>query len=168
MNDINFSTPNGFPLEADATLGFMQSDYRRAIEAMAIFVSEGKNVILSGVNYYQSAGQTYYSEGWVVTQYGQLMRFVGGVAQTTCCLEETIVQKPNADGTLVSRYYTRRMVFGAGALQVNFSDFKRIEGNNSLTNALHRYLRTRRSMGLMVTCRFLSLAFWLSKPEYVN
>jgi hypothetical protein len=30
-----FAAPNGFPLESDATLGFMQTDYQSAITGLA-------------------------------------------------------------------------------------------------------------------------------------
>jgi hypothetical protein len=136
MNTINFSTPNGFPLEADATLGFMQADYQTAINKLATYLTDEIPTILSGVEPFNLPnGDLHYSYGLVVIG-GELMYFDGGAYQANCYIHETIVQKPNDDGTLINRYYTRKIKFGNGAGQFAFNTLTRIENMRSTTNAL--------------------------------
>lgn len=126
MNNINFASPNGFPLEADATLGFMQSDYQMGINALAR--SMGDNTIIAGVELVNGA----YTEGWIYTN-GELLHFQGGAPQATCYIAELIVQKANADGTLVNRYHTRNVRFGSGNQQFDFSILKRVNSRLALS-----------------------------------
>lgn len=127
MNNISFVQPNGFPLEADGTLGFMQSDYQGGINALARALG-GDYVIVSGC---ENNGSTY-TAGWVVVG-GEFLRFEGGAVGTACYIAQTIVPKPNADGTLVDRYFTRSVKMGAGAgSSFGFYQFTRMD---SLLNA---------------------------------
>lgn len=121
MNNISFVQPNGFPLEADATLGFMQSDYQSGINALAKALG-GDYVIVSGC---EKVGANY-AAGWVVVG-GEFLRFEGGAIGTACYIAQTIVPKPNADGTLVDRYFTRSVKMGVGVGQFGFYQFVRMD-----------------------------------------
>lgn len=129
MNNINFDEPNGFPLEADATLGFMQSTYQDALTGLAAYF--GDMVIISGL---AEAGGSV-SDGWVVVD-GELLFFEGGVVGSTFIVEETIVEKANQDSTLVERYFTRKCKFGAGGTQYDWEDLQRLEGIQALQNRI--------------------------------
>lgn len=129
MNLIDFTQPNGFPLEADATLGFMQTDYQNAITGLAKYFGEG--VIVSGMT---EAGSTV-ADGWIVLN-GQLIFFQGGTKTTYFIIEETWVQKANEDGSLLNRYKTVKAKFGTGGTQYAYADLVRLESINNLQNRL--------------------------------
>lgn len=130
MNRADFtSQPNGFPLESDATLGFMQTAYSGALNGLGAFF--GELVIISGV---VVTGSTA-SAGWIMVG-GELMQFEGGSVATNFFVEETVVQKANQNGTLVDRYFTRKAKFGTGSIQYPFSSLQRIESIQSLQNRL--------------------------------
>lgn len=128
MNTADFSTqPNGFPLESDATLGFMQANYENALTGLAAYL--GEMVIISGM---VEAG-TQVSDGWLMVD-GELVFFEGGTKTATFFIEETVVQKANNGGTLVDRYFTRKAKFGTGSPQYNYADLQRLEGIQALQN----------------------------------
>lgn len=127
MNTVNFSLPNGFPLEADATLGFMQSNYQDAITGLARYFGTG--VILSGM---VEAGSNV-SDGWIVLN-DELVFFEGGAKSATFVVQEVWVQKANEDGTLVNRYKTQKAKFGVGGTSYNYADLVRLESINNLQN----------------------------------
>ncbi len=130
MNYIDlFTQPNGFPLEADATLGFMQSDYQSSIKGLAAFFGTG--VIISGL---VEAGGTA-SEGWIFLG-GDFIRFEGGAIQATYVIAETWVQKANESGVLVDRYKTKKAMFGTGGTTYNYADLQRLETLQNLQNRI--------------------------------
>lgn len=116
-----FAAPNGFPLESDATLGFMQSDYQAAINGLAKLAG-GDLVIVSGMI---DDGLTV-TDGWFIWD-GVLTKFTGGVKQANIVLQETVVQKQNDNGQMVDRYYTRTAVFGSGSGSITYASLKRIQ-----------------------------------------
>jgi hypothetical protein len=136
MNNISFVQPNGFPLEADATLGFMQSDYQSGINALAKALG-GDYVIVSGC---EKVGANY-AAGWVVVG-GEFLRFEGGAVGLACYVAQTIVQKPNADGTLVDRYFTRSVKMGSGSGSFGFYQFVRMDSLLNCTKTLKAILNT--------------------------
>lgn len=116
MNTIDFNTqPDGFPLESDATLGFLQSSLAGAINALSKLAG-ANNIIITGV---EESGASV-SEGWILHD-GELLFFEGGTKSTYWIIEETVVQKANENGTLVDRYFTRKAKFGTGPSQVAYS-----------------------------------------------
>ena len=131
MNYADFDTqPNGFPLESDATLGFMQRDYQSAINGLGNYFGNDK-VIVSGLVH---AGANA-SDGWIMLG-GELIFFQGGVRQTTFVIAEPWVQKANENGALVNRYKTKKAMFGTGAVQYNYADLQRLEGIHALQNRI--------------------------------
>lgn len=130
MNRADLNTaPNGFPLESDATLGFMQSAYTDGLNGIGKFF--GELVIVSGV--VQTGSNV--TDGWIMVQ-GELMFFLGGTVATNFFIEETVVSKANQSGTLVPRYFTRKAKFGTGTVQFPFANLQRIEGIQTLQNRL--------------------------------
>lgn len=131
MNYTDFFTqPNGFPLESDATLGFMQSDYQTAINGLGNYLGNDK-VIVSGLVH---AGANA-SDGWIMLG-GELIFFQGGVRQATFVVTEVWVQKANENGALVNRYKTKKAQFGTGSVQYNYADLQRLEGIQALQNRI--------------------------------
>lgn len=131
MNYADFvSQPNGFPLESDATLGFMQDDYQGAINGLA-GLAGGNKVIVSGM---KDTGASV-SNGWLILN-GELMRFEGGAKQSNIVIETNVVQKQNDGGTLVDRYFTKTAKFGNGTGAVPYSELIRIETLQSMTQRL--------------------------------
>lgn len=122
MNYADFFTqPNGFPLESDATFGFMQTDYQSAIVGLAkAFGANG--VILSGL--VESAGSV--SEGWILYD-GDLVRFEAGAVSANFIINTVVTQKANENGTLVDRYTVKTARFGSGPGSVAFSTLRRIQ-----------------------------------------
>lgn len=128
MNYADFDTqPNGFPLESDATLGFMQRDYQSAILGVAKYFGDG--VILSGL--VEGGGSA--SDGWIMLN-GELLFFEGGPIVSTFIIEETVVEKSNQNGDLVERYFTRKAKFGTGGTTYDYADLQRLEGIQALQN----------------------------------
>jgi microcystin-dependent protein len=121
MNRIDTSQPNGFPLKADATLGFMQQAYSSAINALAKLAVDG-NVIISGCI---DNGATV-SDGWVLFQ-DELFYFQGGTKSVFFVIDEQIQADNNQNGTSVNRYFTRTLKFGAGANSYSFASLQRVE-----------------------------------------
>lgn len=131
MNYADFTTqPNGFPLESDATLGFMQSDYQDAIIGLA-GLAGGNNVIVSGC---VDSGASV-SAGWVIVN-GSLMKFAGGTKQLNVVVTETKVQKVNDGGALVDRYFTRTLQFGSGTGSFPYANLIRIDTVQGLINKI--------------------------------
>lgn len=127
MNRADFTTqPNGFPLESDATLGFMQTAYTNAINALGGLGGSG-NVILTGC---ADLGATV-SNGWIYLN-GEVLFFKGGTKAATFVINETVTQKANDSGQLIDRYFVRQAQFGVGATQYNFADLVRIENLQGL------------------------------------
>jgi hypothetical protein len=130
MKQADFNTqPNGFPLEADATLGFMQETYTDALTGIGKFF--GEMVIISGMA--EAAGNV--ADGWIMLN-GELLFFEGGAKTATFIIEETIVQKANENAALVDRYFTRKAKFGTGGTQYDFDDLQRLEGLQNLQNRI--------------------------------
>lgn len=121
MNTISFDNPNGFPLEADATLGFMQTDYQEAIRGLAGVVGVDL-VIVSGM---VDTGSNV-SDGWCLID-GDLVKFQGGPKTVNIVVNETVVEKANQDGTMYDRYYSKRAQFGSGTVVYPYANFKRVE-----------------------------------------
>jgi microcystin-dependent protein len=136
MNKISFVQPNGFPLEADATLGFMQSDYQSGINAIAKALG-GDYVIVSGC---ENVGGSY-TAGWVVVG-GEFLRFEGGAVGLACYVAQTILQKPNADGTLVDRYFTRSVKMGSASGSFGFYQFVRMDSLLNCGKTMQAVLNT--------------------------
>ncbi|MBV6442764.1 MAG: hypothetical protein EPGJADBJ_04488 [Saprospiraceae bacterium] len=129
MNNIDFSQPNGFPLEADVTLGFMQSTYQNGLNGIGKYFGEG--VILSGL--VEGGGSA--SDGWIMLD-GELLFFEGGTIGSTFIIDEIVVTKANNGGTLVDRYFTRKAKFGTGGTTYNYADLQRLEGIQALQNRI--------------------------------
>lgn len=130
MNYADFNTqPNGFPLESDATLGFMQADYQSAINGIGKYF--GESVILSGMA--EAAGNV--ADGWILLN-GEVLFFQGGAQQATFVITETWVQKANENGSLVNRYKTKKAQFGIGGTTYAYSSLQRLEGLQALQNHL--------------------------------
>lgn len=128
MNFADFNTqPNGFPLESDATLGFMQADYQSAINGIGKYFGEA--VILSGMA--EAAGSA--ASGWILLN-GEVIFFQGGAIQATFVITETWVQKANQNGALVNRYKTKKAQFGTGGTTYAYSSLQRLEGIQALQN----------------------------------
>jgi hypothetical protein len=138
MNKADFNTnPAGFPLEADATLGFLQENLMSAIEGLAkLMRPDGVlvPVIVSGCE--RSGGSL--ADGWVLHTTGELIFFEGGSIGATCIIEETAVSKNNLDGTPVNRYFTRKMKFGSGVGSFSFSPDVRIGSLTGLADQIYR------------------------------
>lgn len=131
MNYADFNTqPNGFPLESDATLGFMQADYQNSINGLA-GLAGGNKVIVSGCI---DSGVSV-SPGWVIIN-GELMKFAGGTKQANVVVTETVVQKANDGGVLVDRYFTRMLTFGSGTGSFPYSDLISIDTVKGLSEKL--------------------------------
>jgi len=79
---IDYSNIGGFPLDEDV-LDFMQQSYRSAFGSIAQLC--GNKVIITGV---EVAGGNV-SNGWIVYN-GELIPFVGGVANTYVVISETV------------------------------------------------------------------------------
>lgn len=129
MNNINFSSGNGFPLEAN-TLNFMQSDYQNAVKGIAKMV--GNMTILAGL---EQSGNTL-TEGWIVID-DELIKFEAGAPTTSFYIQETVSQKANSNGVLIDRYFVRTARFGTSATGINytFADLKRVTGLELLSRA---------------------------------
>jgi len=128
MNYADFSTaPDGFPLESDATLGFMQSAYVDALRGLAKMAG-ADDIIVSGL--VVTGGIA--TDGWILKD-GDLVFFQGGTVGSTYLIETTAEQKANENGTLYDRYFTKKARFGSGAGAHNWADLVRAE---SLTNLI--------------------------------
>lgn len=123
-----FTSPNGFPIESDATLGFMQTDYQNAIRGLAAAFA-GDGVVVSGM---VDSGAAV-TDGWIYVG-GDLVRFIGGAKQTNYFIESTVVSKANQSGALVPRYTTKVAKFGSGPGAVAFNTLVRLESLFSLQN----------------------------------
>lgn len=131
MNYADFFTqPNGFPLESDATLGFMQTDYQSAIVGLAKAIG-ANGLILSGV--VESGGSV--SEGWILWD-GDVVRFEAGVVSTNFIIVTAVTQKANENGTLVDRYTVKTARFGTGPGEVAFSTLRRVQSLEQLVSRI--------------------------------
>jgi hypothetical protein len=126
-----FTSANGMPIESDATLGFMQTDYQSALNGLAQAFA-GNGVIVSGC---VDSGAAV-SDGWIYVG-SQLYRFEGGAKAATYYIDEIVVSKANQSGALIERYFTRTAKFGTGNQQGNWADLVRLE---SLFNLQSRVL----------------------------
>jgi len=143
MNRADFTTAtNGFPLEADSTLGFMQETYTEALNALARLAGTSSVVVAGCVENGNQVGN-----GWIYYN-GELLKFLGGTKQNTIIIEETVVQKGNADGTPYDRYFTRISKFGTGTNSITWSNFKRV-GN--LTTQLDLILKVAIEDNIILT-----------------
>lgn len=124
MNSADFNTqPNGFPLESDSTLGFMQSDYQDAIRALAKAMGND-NAILTGLEIINGIA----NDGWILYD-GDVVFFQGGTVSTHFIIETTVIAKANQNGQSVDRYFIKKARFGTGANQVAFTLLTRIASN---------------------------------------
>lgn len=131
MNYADFTTqPNGFPLESDATLGFMQASYTDAIRAVAKLAGNN-NIILTGM---EEAGGNV-ADGWILYG-GDVIFFQGGTKSTTFIITEEATQKANENGTLIDRYFVKKAQFGSGPGSIAFSTLERIQNLRSIYNRL--------------------------------
>ncbi|RMF03589.1 MAG: hypothetical protein D6772_01960, partial [Bacteroidetes bacterium] len=122
MNYADFNTqPDGFPLESDATLGFVQSAYLDGIRAMAK-ITGADNIIVTGLI---RTGNSV-TEGWILKD-GDLVFFEAGSYLDTYVISTDVEQKANTNGTLVDRYFTKKAMFGTGPSQFNFTDLRRVD-----------------------------------------
>lgn len=132
MNYIDFfSNPDGFPLEADATLGAMQTDYQDAIRALAKLAGSD-TVILTGVE----VSGTQVSPGWILLN-GDLVYFQGGTKSDYFILQETVTHKANQAGDLIDAYTVKSAVFGTGSTQHAFTTLDRINNLQDTKTLIH-------------------------------
>lgn len=135
MNTADFNTqPDGFPLESDATLGFMQSNYESAIRALCALAGSDA-IIVSGM--VEAGGNV--SDGYIWYD-GDLVFFQGGVKSTQFVITTTAEQKANQNGTLVDRYFTKVAAFGSGVGAINYSVLKRVNNLEELTSRITKVL----------------------------
>ncbi len=120
MNRIDFTQPNGFPLEAEG-LEFMQNSYIQGLSALAKLAGQN-NVILMGLD----DNGTTVSDGWVLFN-NELFFFQGGLKSSDFVIEETVTSLNNANGQSVPRYFKRVLKFGAGAISYAFGSLKRVQ-----------------------------------------
>ncbi len=125
MNNINFTQPTGFPLEAEG-LGFMQNTYIKGLMALAK-MGGSDNVILTGLI---DNGSTV-TDGWVLFQ-NELFFFEGGIKTPTFFINETVTALNNASGNPVNRYYERKLQFGISSNSYSFNLLKRIQSLQNL------------------------------------
>mgnify|MGYP000887919551 CR=1 FL=1 len=122
MNQADFSTAtNGFPLESDATLGFMQSAYTDAANALAKMMGPDMVVVSGMVESGNAVGS-----GWILLN-GELVKFMGGTKSATFIIVDSWEKKANQDGQLYDRYLTRMAQFGTGSVEYNYADLQRSE-----------------------------------------
>jgi|GEM_PF-1974610 len=146
MNYSDFFTqPNGFPLESDSTLGFMQTDYQSAIKALGKLAGED-NIILTGL--VVSGGVA--SNGWILYG-GDVVFFQGGAVQSTFIIVETVVNKNNQNGASVPRYTTKRAVFGTGTGAVAFSTLVRVQSLSFLQERLKSIVNPTAEEGVLIS-----------------
>lgn len=131
MNHVDFSQPNGFPLESDATLGFMQDNYVSAVRSLA--AACGSNVIVSGL----VLDNGVCTDGWIVFE-GDLVKFSGGIVSDFFHLIMVVESRANENGVLVERYFTKRALFGQHHTLPNyrFAELRRIAPQNVVQRAL--------------------------------
>lgn len=126
MNAADFLTAtNGFPLESDSTLGFMQASYLEGIRALARMAGTD-NVIITGLKVVNGSA----SDGYILKD-GDLVRFVGGQVAANYVIEVVAQEKANEDGELYERYFTKTARFGSGVGSYQFAQLVRAE---TLTN----------------------------------
>lgn len=131
MNYADFFTqPLGFPLESDATLGFMQTDYQNAVKGLAKAFGADM-VIVSGMA--ESGGTV--ADGWVLLG-GDLVFFEGGAKQSTFVVSEVWQSKNNSNGSPVNRYKTKKAVFGTGGTTYLYANLVRVESISGLQGRL--------------------------------
>lgn len=136
MNYVDFfNAPDGFPLEADATLGFMQTDYQQAINGIAAIAGENL-LVLSGC---EESGNTV-ANGYMWLN-GDLVRFVGGEKAEFIIIQETVVQKANQNAVLYDRYTTKVAQFGTGPGQITYSSILRLLSLRDIALALRNIAR---------------------------
>lgn len=134
MNNADFNTqPNGFPLEADATLGFMQNDYQSALRALAKSMAGDLDAIIVGCENIDGI----VSDGWIWYD-NDLVFFQGGAIAEKFIIQETVTAKANQNGDVVDRYTVKKALFGTGANDEFFSSLFRISSNRELTNAIRK------------------------------
>lgn len=135
MNTADFNTqPDGFPLESDATLGFMQSNYESGIKALCALAGSNA-IIVSGM--VEAGGNI--SDGWIWYG-GDLVFFQGGAIASQFVITTVAEQKANQNGTLVDRYFTKKAQFGSGTGAINFSVLKRVNNLDELTGRIVKIL----------------------------
>lgn len=123
MNKAEFLQTGGFPFETN-TLDFMQNTYTlfNAFGHLA-----GATVIVSGC---ETIGAR--TNDGVVFYNGELLKFVGGVNQSTVVVKETVSSAIFEDGDTKDVYKERYITFGTGTAQIAWSSFTGIESLTSL------------------------------------
>ena len=135
MNTADFNTqPDGFPLESDATLGFMQGNYESAIRALCALAGSDA-IIVSGM--VEAGGNV--SDGYIWYD-GDLVFFQGGVLSAQFVITTSAEQKANQNGTLVDCYFTKVAAFGSGVGAINYSVLKRVNNLEELTSRITKVL----------------------------
>lgn len=131
MDNINFSNPNGFPLEANATLGFMQNNYVTSGRGLA--AAFGNLTIVSGIEPNGSS----VTDGWIYIG-GDLVFFQGGAPSSLFYIETTVVQKANENGVLYDRYFTKKAQFGTHPTlpNYNYASLKRLHNQALFQSAV--------------------------------
>lgn len=150
-----FTSPNGFPLESDATLGFMQTDYQDAIRGLAAAFA-GNGVIVSGM---VDSGAAV-TDGWIFVG-GDFVKFQGGTKTTNYWIESITIPKANQSGALIDRYTTKVAKFGSGAGATPFANLVRLESLFSLQSKVIDAL-TQESTVVLNGCAVSSVNVGLS------
>lgn len=133
MNYVDFDNPDGFPLEADATLGFMQANYTAAISGLVKHLGQGALIVSGCLRAGNQVG-----EGWIWYG-GELLYFEAGAYSDNFIVVETAVQKANANGQIFDRYFTKKARFGSGANQYPFNNLQRVESVIDIVNNMTKY-----------------------------
>lgn len=116
MNRVNFNQSVGFPLETE-TLDEMQKCWE-ILNAFGEIVSP--LAIIKGC----TATGANVSDGFVYIN-GELLKFVGGIAQPTVVIIEQPTSLEFEDGNYNEVYFNRYATFGATTTTYNWADFKR-------------------------------------------
>lgn len=124
MNKIDFSKQGGFPLDQH-TLDFMQEGYLSMLKAISRVA--GEKVILSGT---QATG------GWCVID-GDILEYDRGTGDY-CFISESKDMVTFEDKSRNEVYCTRKLVFGIGSPQMNWSEFKPIKDLPKLEELINK------------------------------
>ena len=117
MNKIDFLKYQQFPVSSE-TLQFMQAMFLLSAKVASI---GGQSYILDGCE--DSGGNV--SVGTVVVN-GEIMPFEGGAKLSTVVVAEAKTSVQVYDTTYADLYADRKLIFGSGAGQMDWSTFKRL------------------------------------------
>lgn len=117
------SDPNGFPIELDKFLKFIQEAYSESISAL--IAAFGNNVIVNGC-VETGTGSINVSNGFIICN-NQLVQFIGGVKSPTFYLTTTDENLIFQGGVSKPVLHNVTGQFGSSSsLQFNWSDLRRI------------------------------------------